>query len=742
MLLEDFRANCAVQDEELCTPLHLAVRANKVDVVVEMLRHIDRLKHAESGELALNMRDKRHKGQDIHKTPLDYALGVLASAPTGGDKEHKDQRDRNAAKLAEMLLGTEGQQYDAGRNSNFTQDPAARVPHRLRELLIKKREEHIALHADSWKDSTSQEMPLLQYIVRSQNREALVSELRALKHSGSEKNDNDMRLSEALCLAIVLHDQTTDQRNRAIILELVECFVLHGSVDACGNKLEVEVSDGIGAAKELCGHAGRTPLALAMVTDTPEPRIILALLEKLMPEKGEHGTGGDKALVAGNKSEHTLVQDDELLCWAVSSGATDVVRFLLSPVRDRRPFPSLPQPTVMRRNLYHFAAEARTGADQMISLLSSLHSGNNLELLVARDEQGRSPLHIAAEKHNVSAVGELCKRIREKSGLAGSERAHEHIVQKDTVNGFTPLHAVIEALRTASDQLELAKECTTLLLQAGADVATVRDKSDRTALMLATEDAELQPLTFLMLQERQDTSKASSEKNHAIGRGLLVMANFLDFQKRQYTESKELRERTLNRLILPAIFFASLATVLSLALDGYEHGPVIVAVIAGANGFLLTVVQHLKLDAQAEAHRMTAHHFDRLTTMSEFYSQQLNLFPSDKTAAEAERFLSDLERDVKDIKQANQFVLPREIRRKNRGNVNAFKREMAKMVSVLQVNLVRTITWCSHGCNPPPPTVRQRADAAGGRRHRGNQGNAGAVGCDHHKEPQCCGHHR
>ena len=59
-------------------------------------------------------------------------------------------------------------------------------------------------------------------------------------------------------------------------------------------------------------------------------------------------------------------------------------------------------------------------------------------------------------------------------------------------------------------------------------------------------------IVFFLLQERQSAETSALEKNHEIGKGLLVMAQYLDFQKRQYTEAKELKD--LNLLQAPSLF--------------------------------------------------------------------------------------------------------------------------------------------------------------------------------------------
>ena len=83
--------------------------------------------------------------------------------------------------------------------------------------------------------------------------------------------------------------------------------------------------------------------------------------------------------------------------------------------------------------------------------------------------------------------------------------------------------------------------CTEKLLKCGADIATIEDKSDRTALEFAKEQHlqtaddrranYFKDITFLMLQERQGAEATMNATNHEIGKGLMVMVSFFSYQK-------------------------------------------------------------------------------------------------------------------------------------------------------------------------------------------------------------------
>jgi hypothetical protein len=139
-----------------------------------------------------------------------------------------------------------------------------------------------------------------------------------------------------------------------------------------------------------------------------------------------------------------------------------------------------------------------------------------------------------------------------------------------------------------------------------------------------------------------------------------ILAMYLKGQKILYTEAKTHCEQRLNFLMLPAIFITALCTILSLVLKDLDYGPTIVSSLNGANAFILALVNYLKLDARAEAHRVSAYKFDKCQSYVEFNSGKI-LF---ETAASEElgEIIKKVQHDVEEIKETNQFILPEAIR--------------------------------------------------------------------------------
>jgi hypothetical protein len=141
-----------------------------------------------------------------------------------------------------------------------------------------------------------------------------------------------------------------------------------------------------------------------------------------------------------------------------------------------------------------------------------------------------------------------------------------------------------------------------------------------------------------------------------------IMAVYLKGQKILYTEAKTVCEQRLHALMLPAIFITSACAILSLVLKDISYGSTIVSSLNGVNAFLLALISYMKLDAKAEAHRTTAYKFDKLQSILTFNSGKM-LFIEDAKKDIAE-IIKVTEKNVREIKETNQFILPEIVRYK------------------------------------------------------------------------------
>jgi hypothetical protein len=165
-----------------------------------------------------------------------------------------------------------------------------------------------------------------------------------------------------------------------------------------------------------------------------------------------------------------------------------------------------------------------------------------------------------------------------------------------------------------------------------------------------------------------------------------VISCYLKGQKILYLEAKAYCEFYLYRLMMPAIFISSVASIISGVYNDNSTAAKIVSGATALNAFILSLINYFKLDAKAEAHKMTAYSFDQLISECEFTSGKIlmcndlqrentntnnnsNTANNDKDDKPEkydlkyiQDYITDIEKKVKEIKEKNQFIIPETIR--------------------------------------------------------------------------------
>ena len=192
-----------------------------------------------------------------------------------------------------------------------------------------------------------------------------------------------------------------------------------------------------------------------------------------------------------------------------------------------------------------------------------------------------------------------------------------------------------------------------------------------------TPDITFKKLSYLDVEKKID--KYYNTPNHRYSSALDILASYLKGHKLIYMEAKSYTATRLYMLMLPAIGLSAIATVLAGATDMYEYGPIILSILNAVIGFLLGIVNFLKLDAATEAHTMSCHQYDKLQTSIEFLSGSVLLFRDfDGTEVslsaneenqrrqainnEMANKMASIDKKIMEIKEMNRFLIPEAIR--------------------------------------------------------------------------------
>ena len=99
-----------------------------------------------------------------------------------------------------------------------------------------------------------------------------------------------------------------------------------------------------------------------------------------------------------------------------------------------------------------------------------------------------------------------------------------------------------------------------------------------------------------------------------------IIGSYLNSQKLIYMESSHYTSKWLNMLMVPTILISAGASVMSGTQYSIPYSSLIISSITAFSAFLLAIINYLKLDAASEAHRISAHQYDKLHSHIMFFS--------------------------------------------------------------------------------------------------------------------------
>lgn len=205
----------------------------------------------------------------------------------------------------------------------------------------------------------------------------------------------------------------------------------------------------------------------------------------------------------------------------------------------------------------------------------------------------------------------------------------------------------------------------------------IYDSSGNSSNFFKSEKRSYKKMTYKEVEKEIMNEFFDNNVNYSTA--LDIIATYLKGQKLIYMESKAFCESKLNKLMLPSIFLSTAATVLASIIKYFYWGAYLLACVNGIIAFLLAIVNYLKLDAASEAHKISAHQYDKLQTKIEFLSGKVLLFkgkfvelPStsyekhkeieENNDSEIQNQIDDVKKKIEEIKETNRFLVPKKIR--------------------------------------------------------------------------------
>jgi len=286
--------------------------------------------------------------------------------------------------------------------------------------------------------------------------------------------------------------------------------------------------------------------------------------------------------------------------------------------------------------------------------------------------KNNQPQFVTAVKE-IKAMAELKKKLTNKNvsfyNQFSSDKSPQHTTpisrQIYNYNSTVPENIFVE-LEEINDEYDEDKSDSTTNDLSGNNISKTKYTLDASGNninnsdIIIKKDKLIQYKKFTYKEVEKEIYDNYFDEKEYLSSALDILATYLRGQKLIYMESKTYCETRLNYLMMPAILLSTTATVLSSFLTDYMWGTYLLSSVNGIISFLLAVVNYLKLDATSEAHKISSHQYDKLQTSLEFLSGTTLLFK--QSEPDIKKKLDETEKKINEIKETNQFIIPKPIR--------------------------------------------------------------------------------
>lgn len=142
-----------------------------------------------------------------------------------------------------------------------------------------------------------------------------------------------------------------------------------------------------------------------------------------------------------------------------------------------------------------------------------------------------------------------------------------------------------------------------------------------------------------------------------------ILSTFMKGQKNIYIQAKHLSQWRLNMLMIPSLIITCAITILSPLITCSDTHSWIISGLNACVGFILSMMNYLKLESSTTMFLQLANHYDKMETALEISNSKIILM---ETEAEKRTLvlnqIQDIEQKMNEIKALNNVLLPAEIK--------------------------------------------------------------------------------